>query len=329
MSRAAQRATQSRQGRRMFFFALFVLGLVIAVYPLISNWYYHQEQQKEALRFETERQALSAEEVAERMALARAYNETLAPARLSDPYTEEQKAGVAAYAKMLELHEMIGYVEIPMIDVNLPVYAGTSDAVLQRGAGHLEGTSLPIGGASTHAVLTAHRGLAKARMFRDLGKLKSGDVFYFHNIAGTLAYEVDQIVTVEPSNFTPVLIQPDEDLMTLLTCTPYMVNSHRLLVRGHRVDYVEPVDEGALEAPKGWNYRAFIPLLVVLILVLVIDATYQYMGVREWTRRRDAAEDAMQDVAGAVQGSADAVQDSADAVKNAADAEQDENEERP
>lgn len=282
------RAKRKVRPQRLFFVILFAVGFLVAIYPVISNFYYRQVQQQEAMQFKSERAALSPEEVERRMALAEAYNATLDPSRMADPYTDLEKRGVAQYARMLELHEMIGYVEIPKIAVNLPVHAGTSVAVLDQGAGHLEGTSLPIGGASTHAVITAHRGLAKTRMFRDLDQLVVGDVFYFHNIAGTLAYEVDQILTVEPSDFDPVLVQEGEDLMTLLTCTPYMVNSHRLLVRGHRVEYVDPIEEQALRAPEGLDYAAYLPFVLIAVLVLAVVALVQYRDVRALVRRRDA-----------------------------------------
>ena len=140
---------------------------------------------------------------------------------------------------MLEVREMIGHIEIPKIGQDLPVYAGTSEEVLQKGVGHLEGTSLPVGGNSTHSVLTAHSGLPEATLFTELRKLEIGDKFYIHNIKEILAYQVDQIKVVEPTDFNDLLIDPGHDYVTLLTCTPLMINTHRLLVRGHRVEYVQ------------------------------------------------------------------------------------------
>src|SRR3712207_2846628 len=141
------------------------------------------------------------------------------------------------YARMLEVHEKIGYIQIPSLDLSLPIYAGTAETVLQKGVGHMEGTSLPIGGESTHCVLTAHTGLNTARMFTDIDKLKKGDIFLVENIKETLAYKVDNIQVIEPTDFSSLVIVPKEDHITLLTCTPYMVNSHRLLVRGIRTEY--------------------------------------------------------------------------------------------
>lgn len=255
--------------------ALFVVGLLVMMYPLVSQLYYRVEANTQVQTFQKTVDEMDLKEIQERMDLARAYNKTLDPSRLADPYSEEEQEGIAEYARMLEVHEQIGYVHIPRINENLPVYAGTAEAVLQKGVGHLEGTSLPIGGESTHTVLTAHRGLPKAKLFTDLDKMQEGDVFYIHNIETVLAYQVDQILTVEPWDFEPVLVVDGEDYATLLTCTPYMVNSHRLLVRGHRIEYTPPVTEDGIAVPvldTPWlMYLAIagvilLPLLMILIM---------------------------------------------------------------
>lgn len=171
---------------------------------------------------------------------------------------------------MLEAREKIGYIDIPKINQQIPVYAGTSEDVLQHACGHLEGTSLPIGGKSTHSVITAHRGLPQVKLFRDLDKMEVGDVFYYTNVKETLAYQVDQILVIEPWNFDPVLVVEGKDYMTLLTCTPYMINSHRLLVRGHRIPYV-PEDKDEAEKKAKFNYKDFIvPGFVLLLLILIL-----------------------------------------------------------
>lgn len=136
---------------------------------------------------------------------------------------------------MLEVNEQLGYLAIPTIGLDLPIYAGTSAKVLEKGSGHLEGSSLPVGGQSTHSVLTAHRGLPSARLFTDLNQLKKGDRFYVTNLKETLAYKVNQIKVIEPSQLDALTIVEGKDYVTLLTCTPYMINSHRLLVRGERI----------------------------------------------------------------------------------------------
>ena len=238
---------------------LFVIGLLIAIYPVISNYYYTVENNNQIKDFEEAVQKLPDEEVNERMDLAKAYNETLDPSRLADPYTEREKKGVENYARMIEVREKIGYIDIPKINQKIPVYAGTSEDVLQHACGHLEGTSLPIGGVDTHAVITAHRGLPQVKLFRELDKLEIGDEFYYTNVRETLAYQVDQILVVEPWDFEPVLVVEGKDLMTLLTCTPYMINSHRLLVRGHRVPYIEKkAKEDSVK--KGFDYKTLIAI---------------------------------------------------------------------
>lgn len=220
------------------FVLIFVLGLMVLSYPLVSRFYYRIESSQQVVDFDAERKKLDAQEVKKRMDLARAYNKSLNNEISSDPYVKKElEAGKKEYARMLEINEQIGHIEIPKIDVNVPIYAGTVESVLQKGAGHLEGTSLPIGGWSTHTVITAHSGLPTAKLFTDLRKVRIGDKFFVHNLGGTIAYQVDRILTVEPSNFSDLLIVPNKDYATLLTCTPIMINTHRLLVRGHRVPY--------------------------------------------------------------------------------------------
>ena len=249
---------------------LFITGFLIATYPIISNWYYTVENNNQIVDFKEAVDEMSQAEIDERIDLARAYNETLDPSKLADPYTEREKKGVENYARMLEAREKIGYIDIPKINQQIPVYAGTSEDVLQKACGHLEGTSLPIGGKSTHSVITAHRGLPQVKLFRDLDKMEVGDVFYYTNVKETLAYQVDQILVIEPWNFDPVLVVEGKDYMTLLTCTPYMINSHRLLVRGHRIPYV-PEDKDEAEKKAKFNYKDFIvPGFVLLLLILIL-----------------------------------------------------------
>ncbi|NQG30163.1 class C sortase [Streptococcus suis] len=247
---------------------IFVFGLLITVYPLISQFYYRYESDREVESFYEQAQQLPSEEVSKRLEKARAYNQTLDPSKMQDPYSEEEKAGIAEYARMLEVKEKIGFVEIPKINERIAIYAGTTEDVLQKGAGHLEGSSLPVGGESTHTVISAHRGLPNASLFTNLDRLKIGDQFYIHNIAETLAYEVDQILVVEPSDFDPVIVQSGEDYATLLTCTPYMINSHRLLVRGHRVPYEPKV--AAKQKPIFFLDMLSLSYLVAFLLMLLI-----------------------------------------------------------
>lgn len=257
--------------------AIFLMGLLVLMYPIISRLYYNVESSYEIDDFDNEAAKLDDSEVKRRINLARAFNDSLVNHIDKDPYTDEQKAeGRKEYARMLEINERMGHVEIPKINVDIPMYAGTDEEVLQKGVGHLEGTSLPVGGIDTHTVLTAHCGLPTAKLFTDLEKLKEGDVFYVHNLAETLAYKVVQIKVVNPDEFDDLLVVKGHDYATLLTCTPYMINTHRLLVRGERIPYDAVADiVTARENKEIFKYknRFFIALGVIAFLLLLILTT--------------------------------------------------------
>lgn len=257
--------------------AIFLMGLLVLMYPIISRLYYNVESSYEIDDFDNEAAKLDDTEVKRRINLARAFNDSLVNHIDKDPYTDEQKAeGRKEYARMLEINERMGHVEIPKINVDIPMYAGTDEEVLQKGVGHLEGTSLPVGGIDTHTVLTAHCGLPTAKLFTDLEKLREGDVFYVHNLAETLAYKVVQIKVVNPDEFDDLLVVKGHDYATLLTCTPYMINTHRLLVRGERIPYDAVADiVTARENKEIFKYknRFFIALGVIAFLLLLILTT--------------------------------------------------------
>jgi len=279
--------------QKIAFGVVFLLGFLIAIYPLISQMYYRVESTQQIEDFEKERKQLAREEISKKIDLAHAYNTSLKPLKLKDPYLKKEKQGIAEYARMLEVHEQIGYVHIPKIRQKLPIYAGTGEVVLQKGAGHMEGTSLPVGGSSTHTVITAHRGLPSALMFRHLNRLKIGDVFYIHNVRDILAYKVDRIMTVEPSNFKPIMVRPGGDYATLLTCTPYMINSHRLLVTGHRIPYVPPKKTIDEVPPFVWlkNMYVFIALMALLVLLI----WYIFNRWLAHTRKKEGKTDSKQE----------------------------------
>ena len=264
---------KKKKSNKLFIF-IFILGLAIMTYPMISNWYYRIESNNQVADYKEARDLLSDEEIQRRIRLAKIYNDNLGNVTPKDPYSEEEKhKAIENYAQMLELRTKIGVINIPSIDVELPIYAGTNEEILQKGAGHLEGTSLPIGGESTHTVITAHSGLPTARLFTDLQKVKMGEKFYIDNIAGTLAYEVDHIDVIDPSDFSQLLVVPEKDYATLLTCTPIMINTHRLIVRGHRVPYVPEVDEKVKE-DKGKNLGIDKRLIILLIFAIIILGRY-------------------------------------------------------
>lgn len=284
MAKKQKKKKQAFNWRRNWpFLLIFFIGGLIMAYPLISNIYYRTETQDIVSTFDEDKRKLDAAEIEHRMALAKAYNASLHNS-VADPYNDEQKkAGREAYAHMIELRERIGHVEVPKIHQDLPIYAGTSEEVLQEGIGHLEGTSLPIGGISTHTVLTGHAGLPKAKLFTDLKKLKIGDHFYIHNFAETLAYEVDNIEVVLPTDFEHLMIVPNEDRATLLTCTPYMINTHRLFVQGHRIPYVPEVEKAEKAGPWAWLLDYW---YVWLVLLVVIVGLVCYL----WRRRKKKRE---------------------------------------
>lgn len=272
---------QSWLRRNGLFLLIFLLGLAVLLYPQISRIYYTIDSNNQARQFDSDKSQLDKADIDRRIKLAEAFNASLHDVSLKDPYSDEEKsAGRAEYARMLELHEQMGHVEIPRIHVDLPIYAGTNEESISRGSGHLEGTSLPVGGIDTHTVLTSHSGLPSAKLFSDLPKVKKGDVFYIHNIKEILAYKVDQIKTIEPDDFSQLLIVPGKDYATLLTCTPIGINTHRLIVRGHRIPYVAKAHHKAQAENSNW-YLYLIIGLCLLILLLILAWL--------WYRRRKKA----------------------------------------
>lgn len=216
----------------LLLFLLFLLGLGLVAYPMISSHYTERHQSQVYTQYQEVVEKAGGEELDTARAEAEAYNELLA----SGATAAELEA--LDYDSLLNLagNGIMGYIEIPAIDVLLPIYHGVGEDSLERGAGHMPTTSLPIGSKGTHAVISAHSGMATARMFTDLEQLEEGDFFYLHVLDGTLSYEVDQILVVKPYQIDALKIDREQDYVTLVTCTPYGVNSHRLLVRGHRIE---------------------------------------------------------------------------------------------
>ena len=255
-------------------FILFI-GLSLLLYPTASD-YWNSFHQTRAIATYAENVAnLDNNQYDQLWEDARAYNQAL-PFR-SNPYylSEEQKA---QYESLLDVSGLgvMGYIEIPEIDVSLPIYHGTEESVLQVAVGHLDWTSLPVGGESTHCVLSGHRGLPSAKLFTNLDKLREGDTFLLRILDEVLTYEVDQILIVEPQETAALRVVEGKDYCTLVTCTPYGINTHRLLVRGHRVDNVEQAKtirvtadavqiEPLLVAPI-----VAIPMLLILLVLLLL-----------------------------------------------------------
>lgn len=233
----------------ILFSVLFLAGLSLLLYPFIANqWNDYRQSQLISTYDEAvaDMEAAGGIDYEAEWRGAKAYNDALRPYILPDSFavaeaSEEDEEYMAALN--LTGDGMMGYVEIPKINVKVPVFHTTNEDVLQTAAGHLEGSSLPVGGEGTHAVISAHRGLPSATLFTDLDKMAEGDHFFLKILDDTLCYEVDQINVIEPDETSALAAVEGEDLVTLLTCTPYGVNSHRLLVRGHRTDYTEVEDE--------------------------------------------------------------------------------------
>lgn len=262
-------------------------ALSVLLYPTISNYLYERNSSKVISTYDEKAAQISEKKKLEILEQARQYNqELLGNIELLDPFSPVKDEVDERYQSLLKLNDagMMGYVSIPKIEVELPIYHGTSEPVLQTGVGHFEGTSLPVGGESTHAVLTGHRGLPSKLLFTDLDELAEGDVFYIQILDETLAYQVDQIVTVLPEDTGELQIVNGKDYVTLVTCTPYSVNTHRLLIRGIRIPYEEAEDIAPMEMDRGVKIPFEIQVLLIglgiLLLIMVI------WGITKKVRRK-------------------------------------------
>ena len=248
------------------FAALMILsGIGVASYPVISNAVAQRHASEAIQNYDDTVKSMDTEKLDAAKEAARRYNQQLDSAVERDAAGEAEDTGTS-YVDLVDVGESLGYITIPKIDVNLPIYEGTSDDVLQRGVGHLEGSSYPLGGESTHSVLTGHRGLPEAVLFTDLDKLEEGDCFYLHILDETLAYQVDQIKVVEPEHTEDLDITAGQDYCTLVTCTPYAINTHRMLVRGTRIPYN---GEEETNTPQAVQYQA---LRTGTVVKRVVDA---------------------------------------------------------
>lgn len=235
-----------KKSSKIVIILIFLAGLSLLLYPFVANQWNNHRQKQLIGNYESvisDKEAAGNIDYAAEMKKAEAYNDALLPSILPDSFAvaDASTETDSSYEDSLNIagDGMMGIVEIPKIAIKLPIYHGTGDEVLQKAAGHLEGSSLPIGGESTHAVISAHRGLPSASLFTDLDQLEIGDHFLIHVLDETLCYEVDQILVVDPEDTSALAVEDGEDLVTLLTCTPYGVNTQRLMVRGHRVPYEE------------------------------------------------------------------------------------------
>lgn len=265
--RRKKREVRKRYIGDIFRILVLIIALSVLLYPTVSNYLYEKNGARVISSYDENAVRLSESEKKEMLEAARQYNgELLGNLELLDPFSPLKKEVDARYQSLLSTNEagMMGYIRIPKIDVELPIYHGTEETVLQSGVGHFEGTSLPVGGESTHAVLTGHRGLPSKLLFTDMDELVEGDIFYIKILGETLAYQVDQILTVLPEDTKALTIAPGKDYATLVTCTPYAVNTHRLLVRGMRIPY----EEAVLQVPDE-KITPTIPFQVKLLLLAI------------------------------------------------------------
>ena len=269
---------------------LVLVGVAVLLYPVMATQHNNDEQQRLAKMYTATVNSAGPDTVAKERASAETYNNNLESAPILDPWLESQRPDTPqyqAYLHEMDIDPVMARIVIPSIHVSLPIYHGTDSRTLTEGVGHLFGTSLPVGGPSTHSVLTGHTGLSTATMFDNLNQLKKGDVFYVSSLGQTLKYEVNDITVVKPEETDSLRKVPGRDLVTLITCTPYGVNSHRLLVTGERVP-MDPTaaaaeEAKALPAPmQTWMKAIIVAVAVILAVVVGILARLW------WMRRRRA-----------------------------------------
>ena len=265
----------------------YLIAFSLILYPVVSNYVNQLHSTTIATDYEQEVSHLSENLENEMIEQAREYNKSLIGiSSFIDPFsdTEGIQTEDDVYNNLLKIDDtgMMGYIDIPKLDIVLPVYHGISEKVLQSGVGHLPNTSLPVGGESSHAVLSGHRGLANAKIFTDLNKMEVGDVFYIKVLHHTFAYQVDQILTVLPSETDALQIEKGKDYVTLVTCTPYAVNTHRLLVRGTRIPYEE-----AKNVDEEVGLHRTIPFYMIILIGGIAAVVIIWISTKIYSRRKE------------------------------------------
>ena len=281
---------------------LFLIGFGILIYPTVSNQWNTYRQNQLISSYDNTIQDMESEDFTSEWEKAKAFNDTIQQNNLYGDVFGEDENDIkdTEYWKILNVADdgVMGYLSIPKINIKLAIYHGTGDKDLQTGVGHLNGTKLPIGGESTHSVLAAHRGLPSAKLFTDIDQLEVGDKFYIHVLDEVLAYKVDQIKVVLPEETQDIGIVEGKDYCTLVTCTPYAINTHRLLVRGERTEYIPPeelAEQNAVHEVQSQTITKRIvdvwPWLVVSLLIvagvegsiflLIVKRQRSYGDVRE------------------------------------------------
>ncbi len=253
---------------------IFAVGLSVLLYPAVSN-YVHQKHQLGVIEdYRKQAEKMSQEEIDALMSDAREYNALLADRAING--STLIASSDLEYENLLNISDdVMAYITIPVCDIRLPIRHGCGEDVLQKSAGHIPESSLPIGGENTHAVITAHRGLPSAKLFTNIDSLKEGDLFFIHGVDETLAYKVDQIKVVLPDDISYLQITPGKDYVTLVTCTPYGINTHRLIVRGERTEYIREVEEEQVaDAKKKYNKTVILYVIGIIAAILVMLIVY-------------------------------------------------------
>lgn len=261
----------------LFFGIVFIIGFVILLYPTISDWINDYHQSHVISTYQADIDNLDDEAYKTARQNAELYNKYISHyPNINSALSAEKDFPASKYNDLLDIGDIgvMGILKIPTVDIELPIYHGTGQDELQVGVGHLQGSSLPIGGKSTHSVLTGHRGLPSSRLLTDIDQLEEGDIFYIQVLRETIAYEVDQIKTVLPEELDDMHIVEGEDYCTLVTCTPYGINTHRLLVRGKRIAYVDLKGEI-------YNEVSIFPMIIVMLIVIVLYFITTLRGRRD------------------------------------------------
>lgn len=267
-----------------------IIGALIIAYPSFSDWWNSFHQTRAIASYVEAVANLNKDDYERMFAEAEAYNRTLLDKSNHFNLSDEEKE---EYKKILDVASsgIMGYVEIPKIHISYPIYHGTDEAVLQIAIGHIEGSSFPIGGIGTHSAISGHRGLPSARLFTDIDRLTEGDTFMIQILDRTVTYEVDQVHTVLPEELDDLKIDPEKDYCTLITCTPYGINTHRLLIRGHRVDNAFDRTRVTADAVQ-LRPEIVAPIVAVPILLVLLIGLLAKTGIRK--KKKKSIEDDMQ-----------------------------------
>ena len=275
----------------VFLVIIFVLGLSLLLYPTVSDYWNSFHQSRAIVSYSENVANMDIENYRMQIQSAKDYNKKLSKKKYQWAMSDDE---LKEYNSILNVTStgIMGYIEIPNLNTTLPIYHGSNDAVLEVAIGHIEGSSLPVGGKNTHCVVSGHRGLPSAKLFSDLDKLKENDIFMLHVLDETLTYEVDQIRIVLPEVVEDLQIVEGEDYCTLVTCTPYGINSHRLLVRGHRVDNPEHIQSQRVSADAtlvdNFTVACGLGCIIVIVLVIWLFVNSWYKEIRRKLKKEES-----------------------------------------